>query len=54
MKYIGIMMDTEMSFFEQIQKTTDKIVAEVFANFQLMIYIGGSLSNRHRLLVSAV
>lgn len=43
MKYLRIMVDTRMSFFERIYNTISKAVA-----------VGGPLSNRYRLLMSAV
>ena len=56
-KYLGgngVMVDSKLSFGEQIQRTADKAAKGVAALGRLMPNIGGPRSCQRRLLISAV
>lgn len=53
-KYLGIMVDSKLNFFEQIRETADRAARGVMALARLMANVGGPRSSRRRLLMSAV
>lgn len=53
-KYLGVMIDSKMTFFEQIKRTADKAAKGVMSLSRLMANIGGPRSSRRRLLMAAV
>lgn len=53
-KYLGLMIDTKLSFSEQIRVTARKAAAGVTALSRLMANVGGPSSSKRRLLMSAV
>ena len=52
-KYLGLTLDSKMSFSEQIQAAANKAAAGVSALSRLMANIGGPTSSRRRLLMSS-
>ena len=52
-KYLGLMLDSKMSFFEQIKAAADRAAAGVAALSRLMANVGGPISTRRRLLMGA-
>jgi hypothetical protein len=53
-KYLGLVIDSKMTFFEQIKKTAEKASKGVMALSRLMANVGGPKSGKRRLLMSAV
>lgn len=53
-RYLGVMVDTKLSFWEQIRQTADKAAMGVTALSRLMANTSGPRSSRRRLLMSAV
>lgn len=53
-KYLGLVIDSKMTFFEQIKRTADKASKGVMALSRLMANVGGPKANKRRLLMSAV
>lgn len=53
-KYLGMMIDSKMNFFEQIRRTADKAAKGVTALSRLMANVGGPKSSKRRLLMSSV
>lgn len=52
-KYLGITIDSKLSFFEQIRQTADKAAKGVTALSRLMANVGGPRSSKRRLLMSS-
>lgn len=53
-KYLGVMIDSKLSFFEQIRQTAEKAARGVTALSRLMANVGGPKSSKRRLLMAAV
>lgn len=53
-KYLIIIIDTDMTFFEQICRTADKIAKGVKSLTRLMCNVEGPKFSKLRLLISAV
>lgn len=53
-KYLGVMVDSRMTFGEQIKQTADKAAKGVAALSRLMPNVGGPRACKRRLLMSAV
>lgn len=53
-KYLGILIDRKMTFFDQIKKTADKAEEGIMALSRLMANVSGPRSSKRRLLMGAV
>lgn len=53
-KYLGIVVDTKMSFGDHIQRTADKAAKSAIALNRLMANVSGPRSSKRRVLMSAV
>lgn len=53
-KYLGVIVDTKMTFLEHIRQTADKAAKGVAALSRLMANVGGPKSSKRRLLMTAV
>lgn len=53
-KYLGILVDSKLSFFDQIRSSADKAAKGVTALSKLMANVSGPKSTKRRLLMTAV